>query len=110
MGVLDTQILGLSLLAQFMLDRKWIENWWVWLVVNPLTVVFAFRIDAGATALLSVLLTVNVAWGLLAWKREYNGYTDAERWQDENKGALNSYNDYVEENGLPLAEHRPFQA
>lgn len=106
MGVIDTQILGLSLLAQFMLDRKWIENWWVWLVVNPLTVVYAFQNDLGATALLSVLLTVNVAWGLIAWRREYDGYSPGERWQDENKKALDGWNKYVEKNGLPLEKYR----
>lgn len=32
----------------------------------------------------------------------------AERWLEENKGALESSNRYVEKNGLPLARHRQF--
>jgi len=30
------------------------------------------------------------------------------RWQEENKEAIESSNDYVRRNGLPLAKHRPF--
>lgn len=74
MGIIDTQVLGLSLLAQFMLDRKWIENWLVWLVVNPLTVVLSIEQQAYATAILYGLLTLNVLWGWTAWRKELNGY------------------------------------
>ena len=30
------------------------------------------------------------------------------RWQEENKDAIESWNDYVRMNGLPLAKHHPF--
>ena len=30
------------------------------------------------------------------------------RWQEENKEAIESSNEYVRKNGLPLAKHRPF--
>lgn len=108
MGIVDTQVLGLSLLAQFMLDRKWIENWWVWLVVNPLTVFLSIEQHAYATAILYALLTLNVAWGLLAWRREYDSYSPGDRWYDENRKAVDSSNEYVEKNGLPLAKYRTF--
>lgn len=32
----------------------------------------------------------------------------ARRWQEENKDAIESSNDYVRRNGLPLAKYRPF--
>jgi antitoxin CcdA len=32
----------------------------------------------------------------------------AERWLEENKAALDSYNDWVEANGLPLEKFRLF--
>ncbi len=32
----------------------------------------------------------------------------AAQWLDKNSGALNSSNDYVERNGLPLSEPRQF--
>jgi len=34
--------------------------------------------------------------------------TRAERWLEENKAALDSCNEWVEANGLPLAKHRLF--
>ncbi|ESX49481.1 hypothetical protein X760_32500 [Mesorhizobium sp. LSHC422A00] len=30
------------------------------------------------------------------------------RWQEENREAIESSNEYVRKNGLPLAKHRPF--
>lgn len=30
------------------------------------------------------------------------------RWQEENKQAIEGWNDYVRRNGLPLARYRPF--
>lgn len=32
----------------------------------------------------------------------------AQRWLEENKGAIESSNAYLEKNGLPLAEYRQF--
>jgi len=31
-----------------------------------------------------------------------------QRWLEENRAAMDSANKYIEENGLPLADHRPF--
>jgi antitoxin CcdA len=30
------------------------------------------------------------------------------RWQDENRAAIDGYNAWIEEHGIPLAEHRMF--
>ena len=32
----------------------------------------------------------------------------AERWLEENREALESYNDYVDRNGIPLTRYRQF--
>jgi antitoxin CcdA len=32
----------------------------------------------------------------------------AERWKAENRAAIESWNDWIEENGIPLAEYRQF--
>lgn len=32
----------------------------------------------------------------------------AERWREENREAIESYNRYIELNGVPLAEYRQF--
>ncbi len=34
--------------------------------------------------------------------------TRAEQWQEENRGAIEYWNAWVEEHGLPLAEYRQF--
>jgi len=34
--------------------------------------------------------------------------TRAEQWREENRGAIEYWNAYVEEHGLPLAEYRQF--
>ena len=33
---------------------------------------------------------------------------EAKRWLEENAEAFESWRKYIEENGLPLAEYRPF--
>jgi antitoxin CcdA len=42
--------------------------------------------------------------GLLQEIREVRG----QRWREENRGALDSYNSFVEEHGLPLEKLRLF--
>lgn len=32
----------------------------------------------------------------------------ARRWKEENRAAIEAWNEWVEENGLPLAEYRQF--
>ena len=32
----------------------------------------------------------------------------ARQWQEENKAAIDAWNSYVEQNGIPLAEYRSF--
>lgn len=34
--------------------------------------------------------------------------TKAEKWRQENAAAIDAWNDYVEEHGIPLAEYRRF--
>ncbi len=53
-------------------------------------------------------LTVNVSRaceaGLAAEVRE----AKARRWQQENEAGFKAWNDYVERNGVPLADYRKF--
>ncbi len=69
MPMADAAILGLSLGAQFLLDRKVAQHWFVWMAVNVLSIaVYAGR-GLELTALLYVGLLANAAWGWLIWKR-----------------------------------------
>lgn len=53
-------------------------------------------------------LGVNLSRAAEAGLREAVRAAKAEAWRRENRAALESTNDWVEVNGLPLAKHRPF--
>ncbi len=66
----DTAILALSILAQFLLDRKQIKNWTVWGAVDILSVYVYASQHLWLTAGLYVILFANVIYGWLTWRRE----------------------------------------
>ncbi len=65
----DTAILALSVLAQFLLDRKQMKSWIVWGVVDAVSI----RVYAGQhlwwTTGLYVVLLGNVVYGWVVWRR-----------------------------------------
>lgn len=66
----DSLILGLSLGAQFLLDRKVIEHWGVWALVNVLSIFVYASQGLNLTAVLYVALLANTGFGWLMWRRE----------------------------------------
>lgn len=66
----DSLILGLSLGAQFLLDRKIIEHWAVWALVNVLSIFVYASQGLSLTAGLYVALLLNTAWGWMVWRKE----------------------------------------
>ncbi|NEX93344.1 nicotinamide riboside transporter PnuC [Caulobacter sp. 17J65-9] len=69
--VLDTAILALSALAQFLLDRKQMKNWIVWGVVDLLSIYVYAGQQLWLTTGLYVLLFANVFYGWAIWRRAY---------------------------------------
>jgi nicotinamide mononucleotide transporter len=67
--VLDSLITSLSLVAQFMMTRKWIENWPVWIVANCISVWLLIYKGLYVTSALYVLYQVLCVMGLLEWRR-----------------------------------------
>jgi nicotinamide mononucleotide transporter len=65
----DSLILGLSLSAQFLLDRKIIQHWAVWVVVNILSIVVYGSQGLTVTAWLYAGLLLNTGWGWWVWRR-----------------------------------------
>ena len=53
---------------------------------------------------LGVNISLAVTWGL----EQAVAKARTERWPGENSDALNSYNEYIEKNGLPLEKWRLF--
>jgi nicotinamide mononucleotide transporter len=67
--VLDSLITALSLVAQFMMTRKWIENWPVWIVANCISVGLLTYKGLYVASALYVVYQVLCVMGLLEWKR-----------------------------------------
>ncbi len=67
---LDSIILTFSILAQFMLMGRRLENWYVWLAVNTLAVpLYAMR-GLHLTAVLYLVFWFNAWHGLYHWRKE----------------------------------------
>lgn len=67
---LDSLILTFSVLAQFMLMGRRIENWFVWLAVNTLAVPLFMTRGLNLTAGLYFLFWINAWHGLYQWRKE----------------------------------------
>lgn len=67
----DALVTTLSLLAQYLLAKKKIENWWVWLVVNVLTVGLMLFKSLWLTAILYLIFAVLSYVGLKAWQKQH---------------------------------------
>jgi len=69
----DTVILVGSMLAQFLLDNKKIENWAVWFVVNIVAIWEYFSSGLAIAGLQFVYFLVNAVWGWYIWARDMRG-------------------------------------
>jgi nicotinamide mononucleotide transporter len=56
-------------LGQYLLGRKKIETWWVWMLVNVLTVGLMVEKSLWLTAVLYGIFAVLSYIGLKAWRR-----------------------------------------
>jgi nicotinamide mononucleotide transporter len=69
----DSTTTVLSLVAQFMLAKKWIENWGVWITVNLLYIgIYAYKGLYFTSAQQFIFIYLSVM-GFLAWRRELLG-------------------------------------
>lgn len=58
-----------SLVAQYLLNRKRIENWYVWIVVDVAFVGLALATGLWITAVLYVVFIALCVYGLVSWRR-----------------------------------------
>ena len=66
---MDSSTTAFSLVAQWMQTRKWIENWWVWIVVDAVYVgIYIFKGLLLTAGLYAVFLAL-AGLGLVAWRR-----------------------------------------
>jgi len=71
--VFDSLITALSLAAQFMMTRKWIENWGVWIAANCLSIGLLIYKGLYVTSGLYLVYQVLCVMGLVAWRRTLRG-------------------------------------
>lgn len=65
----DAATTSASLVAQYMLNRKWIENWWVWIGVDVAFVALSIATGLWIIAALYALFIVLCVGGLRSWRR-----------------------------------------
>lgn len=65
----DAAILAGSILAQFLLDNKRIETWFVWIIVNVIAVVTYFSAGLALAGFQYVFFLGTAVLGFRAWKR-----------------------------------------
>lgn len=66
--VLDALTTALSVVALWMLSRKLVEQWWVWLVVNAISTGLYIYKDVYGRALLYAIYTVLAVYGYYKWR------------------------------------------
>ncbi len=69
---LDNSILVLSLVAMWFTARKWIENWFLWFVINIGTVTLYALRNLWVLMLLYVVYIGLAIWGYFQWRRSMN--------------------------------------
>lgn len=69
MALLDACIFGLSVVAQFLLDRKRIENWPVWIAINILSIWVYANQKLWTPTALYVFFFFNAFWGWWEWRK-----------------------------------------
>jgi nicotinamide mononucleotide transporter len=65
----DGAIAALSVLAQFLLSRRHVESWYLWLIVDALAIVLFIVKDLSPTAVLYALFLVLASIGLFQWRK-----------------------------------------
>ncbi len=66
----DGLITSLSVVATWMLTRRYIEQWYVWIVANSIAVIVYLTIGMYPTAVLFAMYTVMAVIGLREWGRQ----------------------------------------
>ena len=66
--VVDAHTFTLSVVAQFLLDRKRLESWWVWIVVNVLSIWLYYQARLWPFLALYVFFFFNAFWGWWEWR------------------------------------------
>lgn len=67
----DSFIAILSVVAQILLSSKRLENWYVWILVDVLSVGMYFYKGLHVIGILYIVFTINAIYGAIAWHKQY---------------------------------------
>lgn len=66
---LDSFILAASILAQFLLDQKKIENWGIWFVINVVAIYLYYKTGLFVVAIQYIFFLMNTVWAAYEWRK-----------------------------------------
>lgn len=69
---LDSLTTALSIIGMWMLARKYLEQWWVWIAVDVISAGLYIYKDLNFTAALYALYAIIAIFGYLKWKKMMN--------------------------------------
>ena len=81
---IDSFTTSLSVIAMWMLSRKYIEQWWVWLVVDAVSSGLYIYKGVYGRSLLYAVYTAMAIYGYYTWRKATKGI-DAEKRQEQTK-------------------------
>jgi nicotinamide mononucleotide transporter len=68
----DASITALSVVAQILLNKRYLENWWIWIVTDIISIpVYAYK-GLWLVAILYIVFLVLASMGLIAWRKTYH--------------------------------------
>jgi nicotinamide mononucleotide transporter len=74
----DSVIFAGTVLAQFMLDNKKLENWIIWALVNVFAIYTYATAGLALVAFQYIFFLLNTGYGFYTWKRAKNDYLRSE--------------------------------
>jgi nicotinamide mononucleotide transporter len=66
---IDIALAAMSGVAQLQLDNKKIENWYVWIVVDLISIPYFWIIGLPATSIQYLAFLANAVWAVFEWKK-----------------------------------------
>jgi nicotinamide mononucleotide transporter len=67
----DSFVTSLSIVATWMLARKIIEHWMVWIVVDLVSLLLFLYKCLYPTSILYGIYTIVAVWGYIEWKKDF---------------------------------------
>jgi len=80
--VLDSATTVLSLAAQYLLNRKFVENWYVWIVADILYIYLYTKRELYLTATLYAVFLLMCLYGLRRWRQLMTDNQKDRRWNE----------------------------